>query len=111
MFAYWLAGALLVTAARASLTAAPPAMLDVTDAAEDDVKLMLGRPDRQARGCRGVTPVSIWRWSRVDWLGARRTRVVIFTDGIADTDKANYEPGAESPFWLDALRDAFGPRP
>lgn len=72
---------------------------------------MLGRPDRRAVGCRGADTVTFWCWRRVDWLGGRRTRVVIFLDGIADMDKAQYEPFAETPPWLKALRDAFAPRP
>ena len=109
MVPVWLAGVLAVAAAGLNRMEAPAAPACVIDAAEDDVMTMLGRPDKQAFGCRNGETVSFWLWQRVDWLGGRHERVVVFLDGIADTDTARYQAFAETPPWLAALRDALAP--
>ena len=109
MFAFWLAGALAFVGDAVSRTVATPVIPDLRDASEDDVKLMLGQPDEVhvVPWCKDA----VWVWRRVDWLGGWRVGRVSFISGMADGQVTGYRLFARTPPWLDALRDAFGPRP
>jgi hypothetical protein len=111
MHGAWLTGTLIIMAADVSRTVAPPAMPDLHDAVQDDVELILGKPDtKRAQPGLGRT-VTVWSWERVDWLGGRQVRFVGFESGIVDGEWASYHPFVATPPWLDALRDTFRPRP
>jgi hypothetical protein len=111
MYVASLAALLVVVAAGVDQAQPPAAGACVIGADQDDVAMMLGEPDSKIWAARGAVLLSHWHWSRLDWLGGRRTRRVNFVDGVAEADRTTYEPFVETPPWLDALRDAFGLQP
>jgi hypothetical protein len=103
MYGAWLA--CLLAAADVDRVQQPAEPACVIGADEEDVELMLGRPDSQG----GVKAVFFCWWGRVDWLGTGRTRVVGFRDGLAVADETPYQPLAARPPGWTRSATPFGP--
>ncbi|HVS39727.1 MAG TPA: hypothetical protein VMS17_29490 [Gemmataceae bacterium] len=103
MFGVWLVAALAMAGANQMQPAPAPGWMVGADV--DDVRQMLGRPDDHD-GCGGI---SVMCWWRIDWLGSRHMRTIIFIKGIASSDETTYEPFVASSPWLAALRKAAAP--
>ncbi|HVS37511.1 MAG TPA: hypothetical protein VMS17_18250 [Gemmataceae bacterium] len=104
MFGAWLASTLLILATgNCRWHDGSPWLID---AAEDDVVMMLGQPTDTLTTSHGGTS---WYYSQTDWLGGRRLREIRFWHGIADKDRARYQPFAETPPWLEAVRSIIAP--
>ena len=83
---------------------------------KDEVNRVLGNPGPEL-GFGPDIMVADVIYSRTDWLGGRRQWVVIITRRDTGPQArvtgfhTAYYPFADMPPWLNAFRDAFGPRP
>ena len=108
---YWLAGlsAALVCAAVAVYCCVAPHESIRTGMTGDEVSSKLGRPSGIDEG---YGPGPIWCYWQTDIFGNEYMRRVHFDgEGRVLNFDAECKPFGTTPLWLDALRDAFRPRP
>jgi hypothetical protein len=105
MYAAWLVAALATAMADACST--DPICVGMTTQAVDAVA-----GEHVAFFAVGPRLVGIGGYSGTDCLGGvKEWGILLDTDDCMTSCDVHYRPFAATPPWLDALRDAFGPRP
>ena len=108
MYGVWLASVMGVVAAGACRVENPITPTGLAGLDRTHVERMLGRPVLGMSEGEGSEEL-FWR---ADGMGGRRDWWIFFDGNCRVRDfNTHYHPFAACPPWLDALRDAFGPRP